>query len=326
MSSKNKKNSSASAVASGSNSKAASKAAKAVTTSTVSDYSDQEPQVRRILQVRELMMQRDAARMSAQFVKADQLRERLRRDYNVEVMDQPQQQQHMPSGWKFTDGTSKKLPGGFVVPEAFQLQRKQHEEFVAKLKSESGGDKEAASAKKDKRKREQDEKPSSSGNDKKKAAVAATDGSSNSAKKAKTVEEKGRNVKLMQSVLNEGSGGAAAAAAGARTVQGVLIEDLQLGSAGTAAAAVGQRVKVQYTGRLKSNGKVFDSSGKRPFTFKLGRGEVIRGWDIGVAGMRVGGKRRLTIPPEKAYGKAGSPPVIPPNATLVFDVTLMEAR
>ena len=63
-------------------------------------------------------------------------------------------------------------------------------------------------------------------------------------------------------------------------------------------------------------------SKKKPFVFRLGKGEVIKGWDIGVSGMAVGGVRRLTIPPEKAYGKQGSPPVIPSNATLVFDVTL----
>ncbi len=105
--------------------------------------------------------------------------------------------------------------------------------------------------------------------------------------------------------------------------QGVLIEEMILGTSKTQAVS-GKRIKVHYVGRLKSNNKMFDSSVKKPFTFRLGRSEVIKGWDIGCEGMFVGGKRRLTIPPEKAYGRAGAPPSIPSNATLVFEVTLLE--
>ena len=88
-------------------------------------------------------------------------------------------------------------------------------------------------------------------------------------------------------------------------------------------AVTGHKVKVDYTGWL-TNGKKFDSSvgtGK-PFEFTLGGGEVIKGWDEGVAGMKVGGKRQLKIPPDLAYGASGYPPVIPANSTLIFDVTL----
>jgi len=86
----------------------------------------------------------------------------------------------------------------------------------------------------------------------------------------------------------------------------------------------GDKVKVHYTGRLLKTNFVFDSSkGKDPLEFTLGAGEVIKGWDQGVAGMKVGGKRKLTIPSKLAYGDGGSPPKIPGKATLVFDVELV---
>jgi FKBP-type peptidyl-prolyl cis-trans isomerase len=97
---------------------------------------------------------------------------------------------------------------------------------------------------------------------------------------------------------------------------------------GTGAVAVrGKKVVVHYTGWL-TNGKKFDSSVDRmePFTFTLGAGQVIKGWDEGVAGMKVGGKRQLKIPPSAGYGTRGDGGVIPPNATLIFDVELLAVR
>ena len=106
------------------------------------------------------------------------------------------------------------------------------------------------------------------------------------------------------------------------TPSGLIIEELVVGEG--AEVMAGQYVSVHYTGWL-TDGKKFDSSKDRdePFEFPLARGHVIRGWDEGVQGMKIGGTRKLTIPPELGYGARGAGGVIPPNATLVFEVELL---
>jgi FKBP-type peptidyl-prolyl cis-trans isomerase len=106
----------------------------------------------------------------------------------------------------------------------------------------------------------------------------------------------------------------------------LLIEDIIVGEGDEANDF--NKVVVNYTGSLE-DGSIFDSSlnpGRDPFTFTLGAGSVIKGWDLGVKGMKVGGKRKLTIPPELGYGENGAGSVIPPGATLIFEVDLLEVE
>ncbi|MCX7176900.1 MAG: FKBP-type peptidyl-prolyl cis-trans isomerase [Proteobacteria bacterium] len=109
------------------------------------------------------------------------------------------------------------------------------------------------------------------------------------------------------------------------TASGLIIDDAVVGNG--AEACAGQSVSVHYTGWL-ADGAKFDSSKDRndPFEFDLGGGDVIAGWDEGVQGMKVGGTRKLTIPPQLGYGARGAGGVIPPNATLVFEIDLLEIR
>jgi FKBP-type peptidyl-prolyl cis-trans isomerase FkpA len=109
------------------------------------------------------------------------------------------------------------------------------------------------------------------------------------------------------------------------TASGLVIEELEVGTG--AEATAGQQVQVHYTGWL-TDGKKFDSSKDRndPFVFPLGARHVISGWDEGVQGMKVGGKRKLTIPASLGYGARGAGGVIPPNATLVFEVELLAVK
>jgi FKBP-type peptidyl-prolyl cis-trans isomerase len=110
------------------------------------------------------------------------------------------------------------------------------------------------------------------------------------------------------------------------TPSGLIYKDLKVGTGDS--PKKGDMVTVHYTGWLKENNKKFDSSVDRsePFSFTLGEGQVIPGWDEGVATMKVGGKRKLTIPANLAYGSRGAPGAIPPNAILVFDVELLKIK
>ena len=111
---------------------------------------------------------------------------------------------------------------------------------------------------------------------------------------------------------------------GVKTTSGLQYWDIKEGTGPEAHS--GQAVTVHYTGWL-TNGKKFDSSvGSKPFPFTIGRGDVIKGWDEGVTGMKVGGKRQLRIPPNLAYGQRGYPGVIPPDSTLIFDVQLISVK
>ncbi|XP_034242026.1 46 kDa FK506-binding nuclear protein [Thrips palmi] len=140
------------------------------------------------------------------------------------------------------------------------------------------------------------------------------------AKQGKKEQAKGQNQTNKQNGAPQSNGVSKKTITG-----GIQIEELQLGNG--PAAANNKQVSVYYVGRLKSNNKQFDACQSGPgFRFKLGKGEVIKGWDLGVAGMKVGGKRRLTIPAKMAYGQEGAGKTIPPNSTLVFDVELRHVK
>ncbi len=133
------------------------------------------------------------------------------------------------------------------------------------------------------------------------------------------------NVTILIGVFFMATVGMAANPGQVKTSSGLIYQDTQVGTG--AEAQKGQTVEVHYTGTLE-NGTKFDSSRDRNQTFKfqLGAGQVIKGWDEGIVGMKVGGKRKLTIPSDLAYGSRGAGGVIPPNATLVFEVELLGVK
>jgi FKBP-type peptidyl-prolyl cis-trans isomerase len=141
-----------------------------------------------------------------------------------------------------------------------------------------------------------------------------------------------KQLTCLLALLTWACGSAPSSEPGTSDVKGLVSVDVRVGE-GTE-ATVGRDVLVHYTGwlydqnRKQHHGREFDNSRERnqPHGFKLGAGEVIRGWDEGVNGMKVGGRRTLTIPPEMAYGEKGLDELIPPNATLIFDVELVDVK
>ena len=251
----------------------------------------------KILKVRKVMLRYNDARESLDYAKSDFLREKLKDKYGVEVKDQ----KGGPSGWKFIDGSSTKMKSGAKLPlsyveEVKNMKEKRKKKLDNSNKKKRGLESENVIIESEER-------------------VSSKKQRKSEAKKINACkDEQQRNKSLLANIVPNVS-------SKVRNINGVMVEELT--TTNGQIVHRGDRVKVHYVGRLKTTGKIFDSSLKRPFTFCLGKGDVIRGWDIGIEGMSVGSKRKLTIPPEKAYGRSGAPPVIPSNATLIFEVTLL---
>lgn len=304
-------------------------------------------QMNRILAVREIMKERENARTNQNFDLSDKLRSKLS-ELGVKVIDQ----KNGPSGWKFIDGSTNKIHPGLkpmkvdpnvmtwkdVKDSSAEKKKRKHDDTSDATEDKPTSSSSSSSNKKAQQdqtkvaatstssnpqssKQQQQSKPStsatvtpSSSTDKNANKKQKTNSTSSTTSSAINPEIE-RNKKALGAVIQTPSN--------VTIVGGVVIEELSVGNGAT--AKNGHRLKMHYVGKLKTNNNVFDSSiNKKPFVFKLGKGEVIKGWDIGCAGMRVNGKRRLTIPPEKGYGRGGAPPSIPGNATLVFDITLLE--
>lgn len=244
---------------------------------------------KRIVEVRRIMKTREKARLDNDWGRSDALREKLA-DMGVEVLDQ----KDGPSGWKFKDGSTKKLKAGTELPDD---AKKVRNKALPSSSTTSSPDKDEEISKK-KLKKEKD-------------------------KKEKKSAEKDRLKATLSEVLNGGPD--MESNKSTQNIQGMIVTDEEVGDGRIVKG--GDRVTVHYTGKLTRNDKIFDSSvGKHPFRFRLGKGDVIRGWDLGVMGMRIGGRRKLVIPATLAYGRRGAPPAIPGNATLTFDIALIDIK
>eukprot|EP00246_Nothoceros_aenigmaticus_P001808 TRINITY_DN1245_c0_g1_i1.p1 TRINITY_DN1245_c0_g1~~TRINITY_DN1245_c0_g1_i1.p1 ORF type:complete len:267 (-),score=83.96 TRINITY_DN1245_c0_g1_i1:248-1048(-) len=180
--------------------------------------------------------------------------------------------------------------------------------------------KETSAVKKSKKKSNKTEVSESKSTPTAKKAIASE------GKKKAAVEVTPAKAKAPAVKLEEGKTAAAKKPQVRKHPNGLEIHEVAMGKPDGKQAKTGKRVSMYYTGKLK-NGKIFDSNiGKKAFLFRLGVGEVIKGWDIGVEGMRVGDKRKLVIPPLLAYGPEGVGDRIPGNATLTFDVELVSVK
>ncbi|KAL1928122.1 hypothetical protein VTP01DRAFT_3038 [Rhizomucor pusillus] len=199
----------------------------------------------------------------------------------------------------------KKKQAG-VKAKAEQQKKKEAE---AKAKAEQEKKKQAeAKAKADQEKKKQAEAKAKADQEKKKKQEEAKAKAEQEKKQAEAKAKEKKEEKSVKKLPN-----------------GLIIEELKKGQG--AAVAKNDRIYVRYTGRLQKNNKVFDSNtGGKPFSFIVGRQEVISGWDLGVVGMQINGERRLTIPPKLAYGSRGVPPDIPGNSTLIFDIKLVKIK
>eukprot|EP00216_Chloropicon_sp_CCMP2111_P001444 CAMPEP_0198246372 /NCGR_PEP_ID=MMETSP1446-20131203/45941_1 /TAXON_ID=1461542 ORGANISM="Unidentified sp, Strain CCMP2111" /NCGR_SAMPLE_ID=MMETSP1446 /ASSEMBLY_ACC=CAM_ASM_001112 /LENGTH=423 /DNA_ID=CAMNT_0043930693 /DNA_START=14 /DNA_END=1285 /DNA_ORIENTATION=- len=180
-------------------------------------------------------------------------------------------------------------------------------------KASAGSASEKKSAKKRSAERDSEAKEPPKKKDKAASSSDASDTKANSDRKG---DKKGKSTKN-----NEASSSQSIQ----RFPSGLTVANTGFGKPGGKVATNGKKVSMKYVGRLSSTGQVFDKADKSPFSFRLGIGEVIQGWDVGIKGMRVGDKRRLTIPPHMAYGNKRVGP-IPKNSTLVFDVELVDVR
>ena len=231
-----------------------------------------EHQVERILAVREIMKQRESARNEKNFALSDTFRNQLK-DMGVKVIDQP----NGPSGWKFIDGSANKIHPGLMplkINENVKTWNDVKEENSTKRKRTD--DDNIESNQTDKKSKSNANKVAQPVVDKQTVTKVITKNDETKKQKQQPLPktpnpEIERNKKALESVARSPSN--------QKTIQGILIEDLVVGTG--AIAQNGNKLKMDYVGKLKSNNKVFDSSAKRPFVFKLGKGEVIKGWDIG---------------------------------------------